>query len=98
MLKGPGIRFAVMATDLAQVYVEELEQRQLTRRIQVALADSQDSQSQPGIGLGPEGAEALQEVAEEIVTEILSSRAEIAFEHAGYNVSKLTTPIYGERL
>ncbi|GJN87562.1 hypothetical protein Rhopal_000516-T1 [Rhodotorula paludigena] len=60
---------SLMATDLENVYFESLSRRQLTRRIDDALSNSADSQSQGVVvGIGEDGAKLLQESVDKLLS------------------------------
>lgn len=76
-----------MATDLVQVYIEEVTTRVLTQRLQRAINESQDTQSQTTLGVGEEGERELRQATEQLVAAVQRGDAEVSFLREGFDVS-----------
>ncbi|ORY48420.1 hypothetical protein BCR35DRAFT_336132 [Leucosporidium creatinivorum] len=84
--RGPAPGLIVLATpDLVQVYYEDVNERNLKRRIGQALDESQETQSQQqgAFGVGEEGEKELRERVEEVLKGIREGEAKVELDRRG---------------
>lgn len=90
--KGPQLGLALLATNLKECFLEVLNSPTLARRIQQAMADSQDSQSQSQsafVGVGEDGERGLRAATEHVLRGVKEGNASVKLVHSGFEVSWL---------